>query len=1743
MFANKEYPVSYNGATPYMLVVADDSQNSELSPGLYRLEDSINKPKLALEGDILINPIEGVLLGRLDTVHEKNRRYEAVVVIDGKVTIISRYTDASSPESFLQIGTGENEVLDQLNKSFVRLPPVLKHSDIVVMKTEIEGGYLISMKGLMEDGYTFFFKIGLSESSDSKIYFEQRPILLDNKFYNNYELNNRLIKEGFISDRLVRYLSFPEHEDAKRVLDHKSMIVTNYQNHENNWDGQTGIPRIDLRSLKIADLPPLKVSLGDNLLQIVDIERNKAEIVAMMNPKVPLKSAWVDTEGESESPYVRAVNELKAEVFFAEKVLHFYYNGQIAEISSLSPELPLDLSASFVYKSGTSIYLIISQKFETSESTSLVEISLPVDSSVGKLQYLMSLKISPYFYSSEELSYRHFDEKYFDILSKSENEKDRVVWEQDLDYTKPLFDLVKSVKNGKVEKKYLKPIEEIVITPSLTYKVFQEEGVASENRVSGIYNGESLLVQGQLVEVNIGDEKLLSISKNTNFYDPVVDKIEERQATIFFVDKSFRGGQKSVEVNLVVPGVGQKHYRLGEIDGFPESKFHSASVVLPLVKDDKAAYLLLATEIDEKQQAEVLSFKFGIDADESVPLPKTFKVFNYMEKSIDSRLRFEKSGAPYLLEDSQASARNIKLIDLAEPESRIFPNRSQYKHLSFTGVSSGSDASAWENPWLITNPNHDESFAFLKKSSSEKYKSQLFDNFFQQLEAIAKGETPEKHHIFIVPDALQTYLFHSILANWKDSKNFLSMSNRKLLLNVINGSTVTSQNALMDLYKTLDKEKTKGNTSIILGQWSEVHSMGRLKVDQGDNSFELSYVSDDFSEEEGERDILKNEGNESHVVSKNPHSLYLMATEGEKLALQDFPKAKSTNKNSLVILATESEINEFKNESFEANYGLLEHFEIHQLPRPSLEHQSKLFERLFEEKPDLKLLRYKFDAKNISSTDPVLQKNWEDLSFDERDHVKKMMFNYYVQRINAVADANGIAPVMALSNIVNEFYRQLISNSDLRSERTITTVLIERILSEKYGTPLNLETLPENDPLKIVSSHRFLDLIFKSNHDADIEIIEQIKKTRLGQTKKDPALLVPSSIILVGPTGTGKTSLWLAIQKAVDNKIYNFDKDNNTEARAFFINLEKVIPDYGPNTKASDRGSSLTITELIKHLDTFLTGPNGARGDILLDDVSKAHPKVLGKLLAKLYEILDAEDGIYYARRNGQVVEVPVGNLNITLTLNPTEKESKLSEYSKAPKDMTIQELIVATLNSDEFSFDKSHLARFSRIIEIDKFSENAKLPGMIRDLKSSIESDFTSQNRLSLFTNDFVSSIVEYFSDMDARTFKSRAVQTAMEITQNVNGPLKILAPSKEQKMEMLQRRVKLGGGTVDIDNFMQNYTQVLKIGESQEANFRLLQVMIDSYRVMIFDQLYKKTLLNFSGVGEHFAQEIGQQILLALGEHLAEKPQIPLSAVRLDPSFYGLKHADDIESFYRLLGSIDGQRNSSDKFYPSPDFFRTEDRDDLSVLIGEKKSSGDNKEANVFRGLSSALRPHLQSLLEKMVYQNTSSDASLETWLERIDEEAERRIAVNNTAEELRLFSDVVFQELSLMVRKLMKVDIDSRKSYSVYEQTRIFLFVMDKTIAGLNWDKYLGFKLAILEQFSSNMVVGSRASVQEYLFKNRFSLLWPRAHSSLLNLMENSELIKDLNVDFDKKSSTRSSQFYNKCRFSAVPKQGGQ
>lgn len=1726
-----------------MLVVADDSQNSSLNPGLYRLEESITKPKLALEGDILINPIEGVLLGRLETVHEKNRRYEAVVVIDGKITIISRYTDASSPESYLQIGTGENEVLDQLNKSFVKLPPILNHSDIVVMKTDIEGGYLISMKGLMEDGYTFFFKIGLSKSSDKKIFFEQRPILLDNRFYNNYELNSRQINGAFVSDRLIRYLSFPEPENTKRILNHKKLIATTYESFENKWDGRSDIPRIDLKSFKTTGLPPLQISLGTNLLQVVDIEKNKAEIVTKMNLKAPLKTAWVDFQAENDAPYVRTVGDLEAEVFFAEKVLHFYYNGQVAEISSVYPELPLDLSVFYLSSSGSNIYLILSQKFEKSESTSLIEISLPVDSSVGKLQYLKSIKISPYFYTKEELGFRHVDKKYYDYFTESNKEHDRVIWEQDLDYTKALLDLSETINQGSITKKYIKPIEEIEMTSALTYQVFQEEGVSNENRVSGVYSaGNYLVQQGQLVEFNLSDEKHMFISKKAQIFDPALEKLSDKEATIFFVDKSFRAGQKTVEVIVHIPGVGKAYYKVGELHGIKDAKLHSVSLVLPQAEGSKTAYLLLAAEVPDSQKAEVLSYKFDIDATENVAYPKRFEILNFLEKSIESRVRFEKSGAPYLLEDSQASARNIKLIDLSDPETKIFPNRSQYKHLSFTGVSSGSDASAWENPWLITNPNHDESFAFLKKSSSDKYKSQLFEKFLQQLEDIAKGKTPEKHHIFVVPDALQTYLFNSILANWKDSKGFLSMSNRKLLFNVINGSTVTNQNALMDLYRTLDKEKTKGNSSIILGQWSEIHSMGRLKADQGDNSFELSYVSDDFSEEESERDVIGKEESETHVVSKKPHSLYLMATEGERIALQDFSQAKTTSKTSLVILATEAEINEFKAEAFEAEYGLIEHFEIHNLPRPSLEHQSKLFERLFEEKADLKLLRYKFDAKNISSNDPVLQKNWDDLSFDEKEHVKKMMFNYYVQRINAVADANGIAPVMALTNIVNEFYRQLISNSDLRNERTITTVLIERILSEKYGTPLNLETLPENDPLKIVSSHRFLDLIFKSNHDADIEIIEQIKKTRLGQTKKDPALLVPSSIILIGPTGTGKTSLWLAIQKAVDNKIYNFNKDNNSDARAFFINLEKVVPDYGASVKSSERGSSLTTSDILRHLDNFLTGPNGARGDILFDDVSKAHPKVLGKVLAKLYEILDAEDGIYYAKRDGQVVEVPVGNLNITLTLNPTDKESKLSEYKKSPQDMTIQELIVATLNSEEFSFDKSHLARISRIIEIDKFSENAKLPGMIRDLKASIESDFTSQNRLSLFTNDFVSTIVDYFSDLDARTFKSRAVQTAMEITQNINGPLKILAPSKEQKMEMLQRRAQLGG-KVDIDNFMQDYTQVLKLGESQEANFRLLQVMIDSYRVMIFDQLYKKTLLKFSGTGDQFTQEIGQQILLALGEHLAEKSQIPLSAVRLDPSFYGLKHSDDIENFYRLLSSIDGQKNRSVDFYPSPDFFKTQDRDDLSVMIGEKKRTSDNTEAEVFRGLSAKLSPHLQALLEKIIYQNASSSSDLNEWLELIDEESERRLALNNTAEELRLLSDVVFQELSLMVRSLMKVDSDSRKSYSIYEQTRIFLFVMDKAIAGLNWDKYLSFKLAVLEQFSTNMVVGSRASVQEYLFKNRFSLLWPRAHSSLLNLMENSELIKNMNINFDQKNSSRSSQFYNKCRFSAVPKQGGQ
>ena len=148
LFANKEFPISYNSATPYMLVISDDSKSSDLDPGLYHFEDSINNPKLSLKGEILLDPNEGALVGRLEAIHEKNRRYESIIVLDGKLTIITKHTDSKFPDSFLQIGEGETLILDQLNKNFTPLPKITSFSDIVVMPTEKTGGVFGFSKGL-----------------------------------------------------------------------------------------------------------------------------------------------------------------------------------------------------------------------------------------------------------------------------------------------------------------------------------------------------------------------------------------------------------------------------------------------------------------------------------------------------------------------------------------------------------------------------------------------------------------------------------------------------------------------------------------------------------------------------------------------------------------------------------------------------------------------------------------------------------------------------------------------------------------------------------------------------------------------------------------------------------------------------------------------------------------------------------------------------------------------------------------------------------------------------------------------------------------------------------------------------------------------------------------------------------------------------------------------------------------------------------------------------------------------------------------------------------------------------------------------------------------------------------------------------------------------------------------------------------------------------------------------------------
>src|SRR3989338_718416 len=262
----------------------------------------------------------------------------------------------------------------------------------------------------------------------------------------------------------------------------------------------------------------------------------------------------------------------------------------------------------------------------------------------------------------------------------------------------------------------------------------------------------------------------------------------------------------------------------------------------------------------------------------------------------------------------------------------------------------------------------------------------------------------------------------------------------------------------------------------------------------------------------------------------------------------------------------------------------------------------------------------------------------------------------YCERL---AVQNKMNVLTAFLKMFQAFNIALVRDEKLRAEKVVDRRFVQRLMSSIFRVQLNPSLLAKDDPLVLIQDEQDIALrVEAAGYKGPFDLTTQTVKVLARQTEPNPKLPIPASLQVFGESGSGKTSLVLALFNVFNFRNYDFKNPNHPQAQAFVLNCRKLVE---RDAKAKAAEGEMTVEEAFKHLDHFLTLPNGARGGILFYYIHSPPDSVRNKLLAKIQTLVGSEDGMWrgvstfaQGADRGEVREIPLQNVMLFATGNPT---------------------------------------------------------------------------------------------------------------------------------------------------------------------------------------------------------------------------------------------------------------------------------------------------------------------------------------------------------------------------------------------------------------------------------------------------------------------------------------------------------
>lgn len=1397
-------------------------------------------------------------------------------------------------------------------------------------------------------------------------------------------------------------------------------------------------------------------------------------------------------------------------------------------------------------------FVIMSMKLsDGSEITGAVRFNLLLQKTLQKED---AFEILPYAVSAGELKARLRLEKQNDPLFDTLTPRNENVaaYEQSYDPSKPHLNVLESSAEHGFAFKFKHPSRTVDIVDKITFAEFTEtEGVENPsgiyfNKKSGDITGnESHRAVGELIPRpgkaldDAHPERQFIFAKFVEGGSSRGELVEEgssgysgggqAKAFLFAVDAKRKQGKEGFKLVLAVTNSKGEYISYDLKDTARQNwlnsigSFKHAEFIRGRKNDRHSVYLIVSFSNPNIVAESTHIYRFDTSKPDEAPKKAIIDGVQVSAREIQDRIGFDEDGIPSMILTPELNhdAQQFALFDLRNG-SKIFPNKSfgeKKRKFKFGELKNGSQA---EDGYVAANDAWGSSRAEVSKKYPHLGRSNdlaQFDSFVslgRQLDAMSSNKNDPERMILIVPESLRDLVWDFVLnRGFGGEPNFtggesnqwlnrFNLNNRKLRIDIIDHTRSTQEQYLANIDNWAKMRQSKPDErTFALGRMDEILAANNGFPDARDpnSQFALNYIT------AGQGTDLTNVATQAH--SQVPSSLYLIAAE-HPIQLREFRTLKQKPSASVLIVATPEEMKKFEaNAAHEMENGLFEHFRRQEIKDPDQGSMAMSLADIFRNS-DVKSMDFKFSAKEIK---PRAQ-------LDDIESFN-IVVEYAISRFTFLLEQKKDSKFESFMRFRAAFAQAVLSDKEVRRTRLINKFFIERVLTQVFDIPMNLATLPADDPMVVLSRKDSLLLLQDAGYSGPFDLKARVRDTLLSQTRADAGKPVPSSVLLFGNTGSGKTFLFMSLIKMLKLKLYDFNRKpiDNQDASAIVINVGKLKEKGG-----TDRENDMDVDQALTHLNNLLMMPNGHRSWILFDDVHAASDAVKAKILSWQRAIFESQDGMYtvsteadqaagggLGNRTKRTIRRPVRNLNFFMTVNPTADQDQIARFAKDKSKPTTEEVLLATLSSGDFKIEPSFLRRWGRIINLDYMPAGAKGPELLKSISKASNSLLNTMSRIVLVDPKVVSKLVSDNEQVDARSFLAASTSALVEVASGdrSTGSLVLVVPSLSRLSPHGNPSTLESSPSEKILNWVVQNTRTLALDSSLEGNLAFIKLIADAFRTPVYESLAMALQEHPKLAGSPSEQQtMLAPMLAAISDHLSRSPYISLNDLNLNASQFAHKTPGERDLFRAALTKMSDP--NAPALYPSE--FKIID----SVVstwrdIGGHATNYDSRTR--MQVISSSVRQNNEILRKRMAEVLRVRDLEQlpdpSRWLVDLS-----GVSPSNPKEIGRELTNSLWDFMTRIFDAELAENRDPNAAQlTVYSATRLYLYTIDRAMTQMEWVAPSKFLLKSLELITEDQVLSQKPGVQSFLFTDPQRLIRPSIPDFTFQIISSAHALEEV------------------------------